>query len=49
MQEAEKETEFKFTRSFESGPVSFRVSLSDSAVTIAERVKMLLETRAQKG
>jgi hypothetical protein len=45
----EKEVEFKFARSFESGPVSFRVSLSDSAVTIAQRVKMLVETRAQKG
>jgi len=46
---AGKEKEFKFARSFESGPVGFRVSLSDSAVTIAQRVKMLLETRAQKG
>jgi hypothetical protein len=46
---AGKEKEFKVARSFESGPVSFRVSLSDSAVTIAERVKMLVETRAQKG
>ena len=45
----EKEAEFKFARSFESGPVSFKVSLSDSAVTIAQRVKMLLETRSQKG
>jgi len=45
----EKETEFKVARSFESGPVSFRVSLSDSAVTIAQRVKMLVETHAQKG
>jgi len=44
-----KEKEFEFARSFEGGPVGFRVSLSDSAVTIAERVKMLLETRAQKG
>jgi len=46
---AGKEKEFKFSRRFESAPVGFRVSLSDSAVTIAERVKMLLETRAQKG
>ncbi len=46
---ADKEKEFKFARSFESGPVSFRVSLSDSAVTIAQRVKMLVETHAQKG
>jgi hypothetical protein len=45
----ERAPEFKVARSFESGPVSFKVSLSDSAVTIAERVKMLLETRAQKG
>ena len=45
----EKEPEFKLTRSYESGPVSFQVLLSDSAVTIAERLKMLLETRAQKG
>jgi len=43
------EKEFKFTRRFESGPVSFRVSLSDSSVTIARRVKMLLETHSQKG
>ena len=43
------EKEFTFSRAFESGPVSFRVSLSDSAVTIAERVRMLLETHAQKG
>jgi hypothetical protein len=48
-QGASPEKEFAFSRSFESGPVSFRVALSDSAVTIAERVKMLLETRAQKG
>jgi hypothetical protein len=41
--------EFKYSRTFESGPVSFRIALSDSAVTIAERVKMLLETHAQKG
>jgi hypothetical protein len=46
---AEKEVEFKVARSFESGPVSFKVSLSDSAVTIAQRVKMLVETHAQKG
>jgi hypothetical protein len=46
---AGKEKEFTFSRAFESGPVSFRISLSDSAVTIAERVKMLLETHAQKG
>ena len=45
----DKEAEFKVNRSFESGPVSFHVSLSDSAVTIAERVKMLLTTRARKG
>jgi hypothetical protein len=41
--------EFKFARSFENGPVTFKVSLSDSAVTIAQRVNMLLEARAQKG
>ena len=46
---AGKEKEFKFARRFESGPVSFRVSLSDSSVTIAQRVKMLLETHSQKG
>ncbi len=46
---AAKEKEFKFARRFESGPVSFRVSLSDSSVTIAQRVKMLLETHSQKG
>jgi hypothetical protein len=46
---AGKENEFLYLRSFESGPVSFRVSLSDSSVSIAERVKMLLEARAQKG
>src|SRR5512137_2042482 len=45
----EKAPEFKMTRAYESGPVSFTVSLSDSAVTIAQRVKMLVETRAQKG
>jgi hypothetical protein len=45
----EKATEFTFSRSFESGPVSFKVSLSDSAVTIAQRVNMLLETHAGKG
>jgi hypothetical protein len=45
----EKKAEFKVARSFENGPVSFRVSLSDSSVTIAQRVKMLVETRAQKG
>lgn len=45
----EKEPEFKLRRAYESGPVSFQISLSDSAVTIAERLKMLLETRAQKG
>lgn len=43
------EDELAFHRSFRSGPVSFRVSLSDSAVTIAERVRMMLETRAEKG
>ena len=43
------EDEFVFHRDFRSGPVSFRVSLSDSAVTIAERVRMMLETRAEKG
>jgi len=43
------EDEFAFHRDFRSGPVSFRVSLSDSAVTIAERVNMMLETRAEKG
>jgi hypothetical protein len=46
---APKKPEFPFSRTFESGPVSFTVSLSDSAVTIAERVDMLLETRAEKG
>ncbi len=45
----EKEVEFKFARGFGSAPVSFRVSLSDSSVTIAQRVKMLVETHAQKG
>ena len=42
-------SEFAFHREFRSGPVSFRVSLSDSAVTIAERVRMMLETRADAG
>ncbi len=46
---ADGEKEYRVARAFESGPVSFTVSLSDSAVTIAERVKMLVETRAQKG
>jgi hypothetical protein len=45
----EKKPDFPFSRSFASGPVSFKVSLSDSAVTIAKRVNMLLETRAEKG
>ncbi len=47
--EGASKDEFKFSRTFGSTPVSFRVALSDSAVSIAERVKMLLETRAQKG
>ncbi|MDD4857832.1 MAG: hypothetical protein PHD74_06970 [Candidatus Krumholzibacteria bacterium] len=46
---ADKKNEFPYSRRFESGPVSFRVSLSDSSVSIAKRVNMLLETRAQKG
>ncbi len=41
--------EYPFRRDFRSGPVAFRVSLSDSEVTIAERVRMMLETRAEKG
>ncbi len=45
----EAEGRFTFKRSYRSGPVTFRVSLSDSAVTIAERVEMMLETRAEKG
>jgi len=48
-QGAGTEKQFTFSRTFTSGPVSFRVALSDSAVTIAERVSMLLETRAEKG
>jgi hypothetical protein len=48
-QGAEFEKQYKMSRTFKSGPVSFRVALSDSAVTIAERVNMLLETRAEKG
>ena len=47
--DAGKETEFKYGRVFESGPVSFRVALSDTAITIAERLNMLLEIRTQKG
>lgn len=43
------EPQFPFHRDYKSGPVSFRVSLSDSAVTIAERLEMMLETRAEKG
>jgi hypothetical protein len=46
---ADVERRFPFARSFESGPVSFRVALSDSTVTIADRVNMLLEVRAKKG
>lgn len=43
------EPKFTFHREYKSGPVSFRVALSDSAVTIAERLEMMLETRAGKG
>jgi len=44
-----EEKRFTFSRTYRSGPVSFRVALSDSAVSIADRVEMLVETRAEKG
>lgn len=44
-----EEKQFRFSRTYRSGPVSFRVALSDSSVSIADRVNMLLETRADKG
>ncbi len=44
-----EEKKFTFSRTYGSRPVSFRVALSDSAVSIADRVSMLLETRAEKG
>lgn len=43
------ELQFPFHREYKSGPVSFHVALSDSTVTIAERLEMMLETRAEKG
>lgn len=48
-QGAHTEKQYPYGRTYTSGPVSFRVALSDSAVTIAERVSMQLETRAEKG
>jgi hypothetical protein len=44
-----QEVQYKFSRTYRSGPVSLRVALSDSAVTIADKVHMLIETRAEKG
>jgi len=40
---------YEIDRSFDRGPVSFRVAVSEKEVTIAERVTMLLETRAREG
>ncbi|UCF06871.1 MAG: hypothetical protein JSV33_07575 [bacterium] len=47
--ESPGEATYKIDRNFVRGPVTFRVAVSEREVTIAQRVTMLLETRASEG
>lgn len=44
-----EENQFVFEREYRNGPVIFKLRLSDSSITIAERIEMMLEVRAEKG
>ncbi len=44
-----EEKGFSFERRYWNGPVVFTISLSDSVITIAQRIRMLLEVRAESG
>ncbi|MBN1164403.1 MAG: hypothetical protein JXB45_07475 [Candidatus Krumholzibacteriota bacterium] len=46
---AAEEEDFEINRRYQRGPVDLRIAISKKEITIAERVKMLIETRVREG